>query len=194
MAARRAARQAAQLRPHERAALDARGGLAHRRLLPAAAAARRPARPSPAGLWERARELLRDYEFADPRIVRAVYAPGRPTRGPRHAARGSVLGAGASASASGWRRDRRAPPGRAAGRCASGAGATHAPGPPRDGPDGLRGLEVASTTGAVEFRIHVVSRSSRIGNPIVRLRLSPLRPPRAGPVRASGRASGWPVS
>jgi uncharacterized protein (UPF0548 family) len=34
--------------------------------------------PVPGGSWEVARRLLRDYEFADPDIVRAVYHPDRP--------------------------------------------------------------------------------------------------------------------
>ena len=41
----------------------------------------RPGPPEPGGTWLRARELMRDYEFADPRIVRAVYAPDSPLDG-----------------------------------------------------------------------------------------------------------------
>ena len=37
-----------------------------------------PGPPAPGGSWEVARRLLRDYEFADPRIVRAVYHPDHP--------------------------------------------------------------------------------------------------------------------
>jgi uncharacterized protein (UPF0548 family) len=37
-----------------------------------------PGPPLPDGSWEVARRLMRDYEFADPRIVRAVYHPDRP--------------------------------------------------------------------------------------------------------------------
>src|SRR4029450_3129552 len=40
-----------------------------------------PGPPQPGGPWERARELMRDYEFADPAIVRAVYRPDRPLEG-----------------------------------------------------------------------------------------------------------------
>jgi uncharacterized protein (UPF0548 family) len=40
-----------------------------------------PGPPEPDGTWLRARELMRDYEFADPRIVRAVYAPDSPLDG-----------------------------------------------------------------------------------------------------------------
>lgn len=37
-----------------------------------------PGPPEPGGSWEVAQRLLRDYEFADPRIIRAVYHPDRP--------------------------------------------------------------------------------------------------------------------
>ena len=37
-----------------------------------------PGPPAPGGSWEVAQRLLRDYEFADPSIVRAVYHPDRP--------------------------------------------------------------------------------------------------------------------
>jgi uncharacterized protein (UPF0548 family) len=40
-----------------------------------------PGPPAPGGTWERARELMLDYEFADPGIVRAVYAPDSPLEG-----------------------------------------------------------------------------------------------------------------
>lgn len=38
----------------------------------------RPGDPVPGGSWEIARDLMRNYEFADPAIVRAVYDPDRP--------------------------------------------------------------------------------------------------------------------
>jgi uncharacterized protein (UPF0548 family) len=38
----------------------------------------RPGEPESAGSWEVARRLMRDYEFADPSIVRAIYHPDRP--------------------------------------------------------------------------------------------------------------------
>ena len=41
----------------------------------------RPGPPEPGGTWVRAQELMCDYEFADPRIVRAVYAPESPLDG-----------------------------------------------------------------------------------------------------------------
>jgi uncharacterized protein (UPF0548 family) len=37
-----------------------------------------PGTPLPAGSWETARRLMRAYEFADPKIVRAVYYDDRP--------------------------------------------------------------------------------------------------------------------
>ena len=38
----------------------------------------RPGPPEPGGSWEVASDLMRNYEFADPSIVRAVYYPDRP--------------------------------------------------------------------------------------------------------------------
>ena len=38
----------------------------------------RPGPPEPGGSWEVAKELMGNYEFADPSIVRAVYYPERP--------------------------------------------------------------------------------------------------------------------
>lgn len=38
----------------------------------------RPGPPEPAGSWERARRVARDYDFAEPSIVRAFYDPGEP--------------------------------------------------------------------------------------------------------------------
>jgi len=40
-----------------------------------------PGPPRSDGAWARARRLMEDYEFADPKIVRAVYAPGSPLEG-----------------------------------------------------------------------------------------------------------------
>jgi uncharacterized protein (UPF0548 family) len=37
-----------------------------------------PGPPLPGGTWETARRLMRDYEFADPMIVRAIYYDDRP--------------------------------------------------------------------------------------------------------------------
>ena len=40
-----------------------------------------PGPPQPGGTWERAKRMMEDYEFADPRIVRAVYAPDSALEG-----------------------------------------------------------------------------------------------------------------
>ena len=40
-----------------------------------------PGPPIAGGSWEIARELMRDYEFADPSMVRAVYQPDAPLEG-----------------------------------------------------------------------------------------------------------------
>ena len=37
-----------------------------------------PGRPLPDGSWQAARRLIRDYAFADPSIIRAIYYPDRP--------------------------------------------------------------------------------------------------------------------
>ena len=37
-----------------------------------------PGRPLPDGSWQVARRLMRDYAFADPSIIRAIYYPDRP--------------------------------------------------------------------------------------------------------------------
>lgn len=40
-----------------------------------------PGPPAPGGSWHIARDLMRDYEFADPAMVRAVYHPDAPLEG-----------------------------------------------------------------------------------------------------------------
>jgi uncharacterized protein (UPF0548 family) len=40
-----------------------------------------PGPPVPGGSWEAAQRLMRDYEFADPTVVRAVYEPDNPLDG-----------------------------------------------------------------------------------------------------------------
>lgn len=37
-----------------------------------------PGRPLPDGSWRAAQRLMRDYEFADPSLIRAIYYPDRP--------------------------------------------------------------------------------------------------------------------
>ncbi|MGH4008042.1 MAG: DUF1990 family protein [Pseudonocardiaceae bacterium] len=41
----------------------------------------RPGAPEPGGIWETARDLVRDYEFTPPELVRAVYHRGDPLLG-----------------------------------------------------------------------------------------------------------------
>ncbi len=127
-----------------------------------------PGPPEPGGPWERARQLLRDYEFADPRIVRAVYHPGRPLEGRDMLLEVRFLGLRFrfGVRISGVIDELR----RVAGQEVRVWGWSYTT---------LQGhLETGQMeyevwkwvdTGAVEFRIHVVSRASRIGNPIIRL-------------------------
>lgn len=49
----------------------------HRSTLPA----ERPGPPEPEGSWERARVLVRDYQFSPPELVRALYDPAAPLLG-----------------------------------------------------------------------------------------------------------------
>jgi uncharacterized protein (UPF0548 family) len=127
-----------------------------------------PGPPESDGTWERARRLMEDYEFADPKIVRAVYAPGSPLEG-----RDMLL------EARFWglrfrfgvrlggiveeRQEREARPVQVWGwsyRTLQGH------------------LEMGQMDysiwkwvddGSVEFRIHVVSRPARIRNPLIRV-------------------------
>jgi uncharacterized protein (UPF0548 family) len=129
-----------------------------------------PGQPRPGGPWARARQVLRDYEFADPRIVRAVYDPGGPLEGRNMllVVRFWGLTFRLGVRVSGVTDQVRLVGGREV-RVWGWSYAT------------LQGhLETGQMdyevwkwldTGAVEFRIHVVSRASRIGNPIVRLGL-----------------------
>ena len=123
--------------------------------------------PVPGGSFERARELMRDYAFADPAIVRAVFDPAGPL-----AARNMLLQA-------------RVGPLRLFLGCRVG--------PVVDETRTIDGRAVAIwgwsygtleghvergqmdyavwkwlDSGAVEFRIHVVSRRARVRNPLVR--------------------------
>jgi uncharacterized protein (UPF0548 family) len=128
----------------------------------------RPGPPEPGGTWERARGLMLDYEFADPRIVRAVYAPDSPLHGRDMLLEARFLGlrfrfgvrvAGVVDETC-----------KADGRPVRVWGWSYRT---------LQGhLEMGQMdyevwkwldSGEVEFRIHVVSRPARIPNPIVRL-------------------------
>lgn len=127
-----------------------------------------PGPPEPGGTWERACRLMRDYAFADPAIVHAVYDPDSPLEG-----RDILLGVrfwglrfsfgvrvgdvtdetrtveGREVRVWGW-------------NYATLQGHLER---------GEMGYEVWKwlDRGDVEFRIHVVSRASSTGNPIVRL-------------------------
>jgi hypothetical protein len=127
-----------------------------------------PGPPVPGGTWERARELMLDYEFADPRIVRAVYAPDSALEGRDMLLEAPFLGlrfhfgvrvsgvvdetcdvSGRSVRVWGW-----------SYRTLQGHLEM-----------GQMDYEIWKwlDTGEVEFRIHVVSRPARIPNPIIRL-------------------------
>jgi uncharacterized protein (UPF0548 family) len=129
-----------------------------------------PGQPRPGGPWARARRLLRDYEFADPRIVRAIYDPGGPLEGRNMLLVVHFWGLRfrLGVRVSGVTDEIR----QVEARDVRVWGWSYAT---------LQGhLETGQMdyevwkwldTGAVEFRIHVVSRASRIGNPIIRLGL-----------------------
>ena len=127
-----------------------------------------PGEPEPGGTWERARELVEDYQFADPSIVEAIYAPDSALEGRDMMLEVRFWGLrfqfgvrisglvdevqehdGRSVRVWGW-----------SYRTLQGH------------------LEMGQMDyavwkwlddGAVEFRIHVVSRPARIPNPLVRL-------------------------
>lgn len=128
----------------------------------------RPGPPEPGGPWERARQLLRDYEFADPSLVRAMFRRDGPLEG-----RDMLL------EVRFW--GLRFPVGvrvtrvvdetrKVDGREVRAWGWTYAT---------LQGhLEMGEMeyevwkwldSGDVEFRIHVVSRGGRIRNPLIRI-------------------------
>jgi uncharacterized protein (UPF0548 family) len=129
--------------------------------------AERPGPPSPGGTWERARELMLDYEFADPKIVRAIYAPDSPLEGRDMLLEARFLGLrfrfGVRVEAVVDETSE------ADGRPVRVWGWSYRT---------LQGhLEMGQMdyelwkwldSGEVEFRIHVVSRAARIPNPIVR--------------------------
>jgi uncharacterized protein (UPF0548 family) len=129
--------------------------------------AERPGPPVPGGTWERARELMLDYEFADPKIVRAIYAPDSPLEGRDMLLEARFLGLrfrfGVRVEAVVDETSE------ADGRPVRVWGWSYRT---------LQGhLEMGQMdyelwkwldSGEVEFRIHVVSRPARIPNPIVR--------------------------
>lgn len=127
-----------------------------------------PGPPVPGGTWERARELMLDYEFADPSIVRAVYAPDSPLEGRDMLLEVRFWGLRfhLGVRVSGVVDETCSPDGRDV-RVWGWSYQT------------LQGhLEMGQMdyevwkwldSGEVEFRIHVVSRPAQIPNPIVRL-------------------------
>jgi uncharacterized protein (UPF0548 family) len=127
-----------------------------------------PGAPVPGGTWERARELMRDYEFADPSIVRAIYAPDSPLEGRDMLLEARFLGLRFrfGVRVSGVVDETREQDGRDL-RVWGWSYRT------------LQGhLEMGQMdyavckwldSGEVDFRIHVVSRPARIPNPMVRL-------------------------
>jgi uncharacterized protein (UPF0548 family) len=127
-----------------------------------------PGPPEPRGPWERAQQLLRDYEFADPKLVRATFRRDDPLQGrdmllevrywglrfplgvrvTRVVDQTRVVG-NREVRVWGW-------------RYATLQGHLER---------GEMGYEVWKwlDSGAVEFHVHVVSRPGRIPNPLVRI-------------------------
>ena len=129
----------------------------------------RPGPPEPGGTWLRARDLMRDYEFADPRIVRAVYASDSPLDG-----RDMLLEArlwGLLRFRFGVRVG-----GVVDATCQSGGREVRVWGfSYQTLQDHLEMGQIDYQVwkwiddGSVDFRIHVVSRPARVGNPFIRL-------------------------
>jgi uncharacterized protein (UPF0548 family) len=127
-----------------------------------------PGPPQSDGTWERARRLMDSYEFADPGIVRAVYAPDSELEGRDMLLQARFWGLRFyfGVRVGGVRDETRDVRGRAV-RVWGWSYRT------------LQGhLEMGQMDyevwkwlddGAVEFRIHVASRPGRIPNPVVRL-------------------------
>ena len=134
-----------------------------------------PGMPVEGGSWDVARALMQGYEFADPSIVRAYYDPAAPLEGRNMLLRLRALGlfwlfVGVRVGEV-YDRMRRTPSGdvRVWGwnyRTLDGHVEM-----------GQMAWEVWKwlDSGAVEFRVHAVSRRAPIGNPIVRLGFHLLR-------------------
>jgi uncharacterized protein (UPF0548 family) len=127
-----------------------------------------PGPPVPDGSWEAAQRLMRDYEFADPKIVRAIYYDDRPLEQRDMLLELRFHGLRFHAGVRiGGTRDETTTVG---GRQARIWGWNYRT---------LQGhLEMGQMdyevwkwldNGAVEFRIHAVSRAATIPNPIIRL-------------------------
>ncbi len=131
-----------------------------------------PGPPEPGGSFEVAQRLMRDYEFADPAIVRAIYADDSPFERRDMLLEGRFCGLrfrfGVRVGGAGRRRaGHRRPPGPALG-----LELPHSPRAPGGRPDGLRGPQVA--------RQRVRSNSGSTPSPARR----------TSPTRSSGSASG----
>jgi hypothetical protein len=127
-----------------------------------------PGEPLPDGSWRVARRLMRDYAFADPSIVRAIYHPDRPLERRDMLLEGRFLGLRFSfgCRVGGVNEELRDVDGR----------------PVRVWGWNYRTLqghlEMGQMdydvwkwldSGSVEFRIHVVSKAAHIPNPVIRL-------------------------
>jgi uncharacterized protein (UPF0548 family) len=134
-----------------------------------------PGMPAEGGSWEIARALMQGYEFADPSIVRAYYDPGAPLEGRNMLLKLQALGLL---------------------RLFVGVRVGEVYDQVRPGPGGharvwgwnyrtLEGhVEMGQMewevwkwleNGAVEFRVHSISRSAPIPNPVVRIGFHALR-------------------
>ena len=127
-----------------------------------------PGPPEPGGSWERARTLTERYEFADPAIVRAVYAPDSDLEGRDMLLEARFWGLRFhfGVRVSGVIDELRDQHGRPV--CVWGWSYRTLQGHLETG---QMDYEVWKRLddGSVEFRIHVVSRPARISDPIVRL-------------------------
>jgi uncharacterized protein (UPF0548 family) len=127
-----------------------------------------PGPPLSDGSWEAARRLMRDYQFADPSIIRAVYYPDRPLEQRDMLLEGRFLGFSFrfGCRVGGVNDELRV----VEGRRVRVWGWNYRT---------LQGhLEMGQMdyevwkwldSGAVEFRIHVVSRPAHIPDPVIRL-------------------------
>jgi uncharacterized protein (UPF0548 family) len=127
-----------------------------------------PGPPEPGGPWERAQQVLRDYEFADPELVRATFRRDGPLEGRDMLLEARFWGL--------WFRfgvrvtrvidGTREVDGRAVRVWGWGYATLQG-----HLEMGEMGYEVWKwlDTGSVEFRVHVVSRPGRIRNPLIRI-------------------------
>jgi uncharacterized protein (UPF0548 family) len=161
-----------------------------------------PGPPVPGGSFEVAQQLMRDYSFADPAIVRAVYAPDSPLERRDMLLEGRFWGLRfyLGVRVGGLVDQEQELDGRPVRRWGWGYRTLHG-----HLERGQMDYEVRKRldTGEVEFRIHAVSRPAPIPNPLVRLgfrvfgrrvqrrfaRHACLRMARLTAARATGRAA-----